>query len=74
MTQLMVIQRPKSLGLGVGFSNHPGEPARNTSLRVGEESLALGVELSNHSAEPTRNISSRVGAFEKHTKGFGVLR
>jgi len=66
-----VIKRPKSLGLGVEFSNHPGEPASNTSLRVGVESVVLGAELSNHPAEPARNRSSRVGAFEKHTKGFG---
>ncbi|KAK7388544.1 hypothetical protein VNO78_23363 [Psophocarpus tetragonolobus] len=66
-----VIQRPKSLGLGVEFSNSPAEPTRNKSSRVGAKSLGLGVEFSNNPAEPALNKSSRVGAFEKHTKGFG---
>ncbi|ESW27115.1 hypothetical protein PHAVU_003G175300 [Phaseolus vulgaris] len=68
---IQVIQRPKSLGLGVEFSSDPGEPARKTSLRVGAESVGLGVELSNKPGEPGMNRSSRVGAFERHTKGFG---
>ncbi|XP_047152435.1 uncharacterized protein LOC124824097 isoform X2 [Vigna umbellata] len=55
-----VIQRPKSLGLGVEFSNNPGA-----------ESFGLDVELSKNQGEIARNRSSRVGAFEKHTKGFG---
>lgn len=67
-----VIQRPKSLGLGVEFSNNPAEsPPRNKPSRVGARSLGLGAEFSNNPAEPARNKSSRVGAFEKHTKGFG---
>ena len=68
---IQVIQRPKSLGLGVEFSSDPGEPARKTSLRVGAESVGLGVELSNKPGDPGMNRSSRVGAFERHTKGFG---
>ncbi|QCD80547.1 tuftelin-interacting protein 11-like [Vigna unguiculata] len=66
-----VIQRPRSLGLGVKFSNNPGESVGNISLGVGAESLGLGVGLSNSLCEPARNKPSRVGAFEKHTKGFG---
>ncbi|KAG4930065.1 hypothetical protein JHK85_047599 [Glycine max] len=66
-----VIQRPKSLGLGVEFYNNSAEPARNKSSRVGAKSLGLGVEFSNSPAEPARNKSSKVGSFEKHTKGFG---
>ncbi|RDX90141.1 Zinc finger CCCH-type with G patch domain-containing protein, partial [Mucuna pruriens] len=68
-----VIQRPKSLGLGIEFSNNLAEPARNKSSKVGaiSQSLGLGVEFSNNRTEPARNKSSRVGAFEKHTKGFG---
>ncbi|MED6180824.1 hypothetical protein PIB30_013907 [Stylosanthes scabra] len=58
-----VIQRPKSLGLGVEFSSNPvevaatAEPSRSKSSRIG--------------AEASRNKSSKIGAFEKHTKGFG---
>ncbi|XP_047152451.1 tuftelin-interacting protein 11-like [Vigna umbellata] len=66
-----VIQRPKSLGFSVEFSNNAGEPAVKISLRVGAESLGLDVELSKNQGELARNRSSRVGAFEKHTKGFG---
>ncbi|XP_027921792.1 uncharacterized protein LOC114179591 isoform X3 [Vigna unguiculata] len=66
-----VIQRPKSLGLGVEFSNNPGEPAGKISLGGAAESLGLGVKLSKSPGEPARNRSSTVGAFEKHTKGFG---
>lgn len=66
-----VIQRPKSLGLGVEFSNNSAEPARNKSSRVGAKSLGVGVEFSNSPAKPAPNKSSNVGAFEKHTKGFG---
>ncbi|RYR76772.1 hypothetical protein Ahy_A01g001327 isoform C [Arachis hypogaea] len=58
-----VIQRPKSLGLGVEFSSNPAEvaaaaePSRSKSSRIG--------------TKPSRNKSSSIGVFEKHTKGFG---
>ncbi|XP_057749941.1 uncharacterized protein LOC130968601 [Arachis stenosperma] len=58
-----VIQRPKSLGLGVEFSSNPAEvaaaaePSRSKSSRIG--------------TKPSRNRSSSIGVFEKHTKGFG---
>ena len=58
-----VIQRPKSLGLGVEFSSKPAEvaaaaePSRSKSSRIG--------------TKPSRNKSSSIGVFEKHTKGFG---
>lgn len=57
-----VIQRPKSLGLGMEFSNPSGEPERTKSHKVG---------VSNSRGDPTRNNPQKLGAFEKHTKGFG---
>ncbi|XP_068335164.1 uncharacterized protein [Pyrus communis] len=60
-----VIQRPKSLGLGVEFST-PVEipvgktpPAKNIPVKRGSQ------------AQSSQTQSERVGYFEKHTKGFG---
>ncbi|XP_061966093.1 uncharacterized protein LOC133689983 isoform X2 [Populus nigra] len=60
-----VIQRPKSLGLGVDFSNISGDSVKNKP-----QSLETGTGTGNgksgkHSKTPS------FGAFEKHTKGFG---
>ncbi|KAJ1385897.1 G-patch domain [Sesbania bispinosa] len=51
-----VIQRPKSLGLGVQFSSNPAEPA---------------TEPARSRSSRSKSSSSSIGAFEKHTKGFG---
>ncbi|CAN1800383.1 Zinc finger CCCH-type with G patch domain-containing protein [Linum perenne] len=54
------IQRPKSLGLGVQFSNtdvEPPKPERQSSRR-------------RHEKHPKQQ-QKRFGGFEKHTKGFG---
>ncbi|TQD93560.1 hypothetical protein C1H46_020831 [Malus baccata] len=60
-----VIQRPKSLGLGVEFST-PVEipvsktpPVKNIPVRRRSQ------------AQSSQTQSERVGSFEKHTKGFG---
>ena len=50
-----VIKRPKSLGLGVEFSNTIDDPATSEPS----------------SSKPLKNKPPRLGAFEKHTKGFG---
>lgn len=57
-----VMQRPKSLGLGMEFSNSNEDPTSTKSQRT---------EVSYSRGEPTRNKSQNIGAFEKHTKGFG---
>ncbi|KAG6673535.1 hypothetical protein I3842_16G116800 [Carya illinoinensis] len=57
-----VMQRPKSLGLGMEFSNSSEDPTSTKSQRT---------VVSNSRGEPTRNKSQNIGAFEKHTKGFG---
>lgn len=56
-----VIQRPKSLGLGVPAT----EPARRS------KSSRIGTSEKHTRTEPPRSMSSGIGAFEKHTKGFG---
>lgn len=53
-----VIQRPKSLGLGVDFSNARGESVNNSKPR------SVGT-FEKHNKYQT------FGGFEKHTKGFG---
>ncbi|XP_040998580.1 uncharacterized protein LOC121244533 [Juglans microcarpa x Juglans regia] len=57
-----VMQRPKSLGLGMEFSSSNEDPTSTKSQRT---------EVSNSRGEPTRNKSQNIGTFEKHTKGFG---
>ncbi|XP_057441812.1 uncharacterized protein LOC130733602 isoform X2 [Lotus japonicus] len=56
-----VIQRPKSLGLGVPAT----EPARRS------KSSRIGTSEKHTRTEPPRSMSSGICAFEKHTKGFG---
>ena len=58
-----VIQRPKSLGLGVDFSNISGDSVKNKPQSL-ETGTATG-KSGKHSKTPS------FGAFEKHTKGFG---
>lgn len=55
-----VIQRPKSLGLGVDFSNSGDDSARTKSQK-----------MEVPSGDSIRNKSQKIGSFEKHTKGFG---
>lgn len=52
-----VIKRPKSLGLGVEFSNTVSDPPEGNPRK----------------SKPvkSRPLTQRIGAFEKHTKGFG---
>ena len=50
-----VIKRPKSLGLGVDFSNTMDDPATSDPPR----------------SRPVKNKPQSLGSFEKHTKGFG---
>ncbi|KAK1554583.1 hypothetical protein Q3G72_014281 [Acer saccharum] len=59
-----VIQRPKSLGLGVEFSN-TGDDLIGKKEPRGESGRK---EPHGNSA---KNASQNIGAFEKHTKGFG---
>lgn len=54
------VQRPKSLGLGVEFSNSSDDPARTKSQK-----------MEVHSGDSIRNKSQKIGSFERHTKGFG---
>ncbi|KAJ6382278.1 hypothetical protein OIU77_030846 [Salix suchowensis] len=56
-----VIQRPKSLGLGVDFSNISGNSVKNKPQSIGTGT----VKSRKHSK------TQSFGAFEKHTKGFG---
>jgi G patch domain-containing protein 2 len=61
-----VIQRPKSLGLGVEFSSNVDDPARDsigTSKKHTKSSSRVG------SSEKRTKGSSSIGSFEKHTKG-----
>ncbi|KAF9680691.1 hypothetical protein SADUNF_Sadunf06G0147900 [Salix dunnii] len=56
-----VIQRPKSLGLGVDFSNISGDSVKNKP-----QSIGIGTGKSRKHSK-----TQSFGAFEKHTKGFG---
>ena len=56
-----VIQRPKSLGLGVDFSNISGDSVKNKP-----QSIGTGTGKSRKHSK-----TQSFGAFEKHTKGFG---
>ncbi|KAK3221812.1 hypothetical protein Dsin_008837 [Dipteronia sinensis] len=59
-----VIQRPKSLGLGVEFSNTGDDSIGKKEPR----GYSGRKEPRGNSA---KNASQNIGAFEKHTKGFG---
>jgi len=61
-----VIQRPKSLGLGVEFDSNVDDPARDsigTSKKHTKSFSRVG------SSEKRTKGSSSIGSFEKHTKG-----
>lgn len=58
-----VIQRPKSLGLGVEFSNTVDLPVNNTPVKSNP--------VKNKAQSQRVSQPQRVGSFEKHTKGFG---
>lgn len=51
-----VVQRPKSLGLGVEFCSNPVEPVVKNPVEP---------------ARRNKSTTSGLGSFEKHTKGFG---
>ncbi|KAJ6923739.1 hypothetical protein NC652_017150 [Populus alba x Populus x berolinensis] len=57
------IQRPKSLGLGVDFSNISGDSVKNKPQSIG---TGTGTGKSGKHSK-----TQSIGAFEKHTKGFG---
>ncbi|KAM6553220.1 hypothetical protein CsatB_013982 [Cannabis sativa] len=54
-----VVKRPKSLGLGVEFSNTVDDPATSNPAAS--------------SSKPLKNKSQRIEAFEKHTRRFGTF-
>ncbi|KAJ0029786.1 hypothetical protein Pint_14690 [Pistacia integerrima] len=67
-----VVQRPKSLGLGVEFSNIDDDSARKVSRGDSgrKESRGDSGRRESH-GNSTRKGPQSIGAFEKHTKGFG---
>ncbi|GAU11978.1 hypothetical protein TSUD_196020, partial [Trifolium subterraneum] len=65
-----VIQRPKSLGLGVEFSSNVDEPSpRDRSNGIGTSEKRVKSSSRMGSYEKHTKGSSSVGSFEKHTKG-----
>ncbi|XP_050371999.1 uncharacterized protein LOC126789860 isoform X2 [Argentina anserina] len=71
------VQRPKSLGLGVEFSNTIGVQVINTPAKQNPAKNTPAKHKSANSV-PTKSNSvrnkpqtERVGSFERHTKGFG---
>ena len=58
---IQVIQRPKSLGLGMSFVESSSETVK----------VATTPKRSGASSSSSRNSTPNIGAFEKHTKGFG---
>ncbi|PNY03429.1 zinc finger CCCH-type with G patch domain-containing protein [Trifolium pratense] len=65
-----VIQRPKSLGLGVEFSSNVDEPSpRDKSLSIGTSEKRAKSSSRMGSYEKHTKGSSSFGSFEKHTKG-----
>ncbi|XWS27135.1 hypothetical protein CRYUN_Cryun26dG0090100 [Craigia yunnanensis] len=61
-----VIQRPKSLGLGVNFSHTSSDLER-----VHHKTSGASENRIKGFAESSRGQHKSFGAFEKHTKGFG---
>lgn len=57
-----VMKRPKSLGLGVEFSNTDDDPPKSSPPKSNPYPSR---------SRPVKNKSQGIGAFEKHTKGFG---
>lgn len=67
-----VVQRPKSLGLGVEFSNTDDDSARKESRGDSGRKESRGDSGRKESyGNSTRKGPQSIGAFEKHTKGFG---
>lgn len=58
-----VVQRPKSLGLGVEFSNIDDDTTRKESRGDSRRKESC--------SNSTRKGPQSIGAFERHTKGFG---
>ncbi|KAK6942233.1 G-patch domain [Dillenia turbinata] len=61
-----VVMRPKSLGLGMEFSEPDNDIVKNESVRTGapkRHNKGTGLKMTPE--------SQQLGAFEKHTKGFG---
>ncbi|GAV73889.1 G-patch domain-containing protein [Cephalotus follicularis] len=67
-----VIKRPKSLGLGVNFSEMGDDLGRkeSRSSSVTKESHINSLRKGSR-GDSSRNKCQGIGAFEKHTKGFG---
>lgn len=71
------IKRPKSLGLGMEFSESTSDPAGTksdtgrTKSQKPEVSKSGGVPTRNRSQKIGASGSQKIGAFEQHTKGFG---
>ncbi|KAG8491714.1 hypothetical protein CXB51_015122 [Gossypium anomalum] len=61
-----VIQRPKSLGLGVNFTSTSSD-----SDRVHHKSGGANENHSKRFGDSSKDQHKSFGAFEKHTKGFG---
>uniref|UniRef100_A0A7N0TT31 Protein SQS1 n=1 Tax=Kalanchoe fedtschenkoi TaxID=63787 RepID=A0A7N0TT31_KALFE len=70
-----VIKRPKSLGLGVDFtelSSADTGKVRNRSEPIDGTKYPRSVKpLSKNSSDGGHKASPKIGAFELHTKGFG---
>ncbi|KAH7546240.1 hypothetical protein FEM48_Zijuj01G0179400 [Ziziphus jujuba var. spinosa] len=63
-----VIKRPKSLGLGVEFSDAADNGTRSNPVR--NKSQTIGA-FEKHTKRTRSDPGQKIGAFEKHTKGFG---
>ncbi|KAK2646649.1 hypothetical protein Ddye_021844 [Dipteronia dyeriana] len=68
-----VIQRPKSLGLGVEFSNTGDDSIGKKEPRgdSGRKEPRVYLGRKEPHGNSVKNASQNIGAFEKHTKGFG---
>lgn len=65
-----VSKRPKSLGLGMEYSNDVDDPPVK-SIPTKTKSQGIGAFEKHKKGIPTKTKSEGIGAFEKHTKGFG---
>lgn len=67
-----VIKRPKSLGIGVEFSDIVDDRTRSNPVRKRSQTIGAFEKHNERTrSNPVRNRSQTVGAFEKYTKGFG---
>lgn len=64
-----VIQRPKSLGLGMNFEESPGEPVNIVAKQSGGSGSRS--RSGSGSARRPKGTPTTIGAFEMHTTGFG---